>query len=70
LPGIVEAGMMAKLDKSQINMSLNNIRQKSMIEVKKIAERILKSAYRMKIPKVRITYESNLKIIKDGYFNY
>jgi len=70
LPGIVEAGMMAKLDKSQINMSLNNIRQKSMIEVKKIAERILKSAYRMKIPKVRISYESHLKVIKDGYLKY
>lgn len=70
LPGIVDSGMMSKLDKTQINMSLSSIRQKKLIPVKEIAERILKSAYRMKIPKVRITYESNLKIIKDGYFNY
>ncbi len=70
LPGIVDSGMMSKLDKPQISLSFNQIRQKELIHVEEIAERILKSAYRMKIPNVRISFESFLKVIKDSYLNY
>jgi len=70
LPGIVDSGMMGKLDKSQISMSMNAVRQKQLIPVKDIAERMLKSVYRLKIPNVRISYESNLKVIKDSYLNF
>ncbi len=70
LPGIIDSGMMGKLEKQQIAASMNMIRQKELIHVKHIADRILKSVYRIKIAKVRMSYESNLKVIKDGYLNF
>ncbi len=70
LPGIIDSGMMGKLENTQIQASMSMIRQKELIPVAEIAERMLKSVYRLKIPKVRISYESNLKVIKDGYLNF
>lgn len=70
LPGIIDSGMMGKLEKSQVMASMSMVRQKELIPVKEIAERMLKSVYRIKIPKVRMSYESNLKVIKDGYLNF
>lgn len=70
LPGIVDSGMMSKLEESQVNASMNSVRQKALIPVKDIAERMLKSSYRLKVPNVRISYESHLMVVKDGYFNF
>lgn len=70
LPGIVDSGMMAKLDDAQINISMNSVRQKKLIPVKDIAERMLKVSYRLKVLKVRISYESNLMVVKDSYLNF
>jgi len=70
LPGIIDSGMMSKLEKSQISASMNMIRQQKLVHVKDIAKRMLSSVYRLKISNVRISYESNLKVIKDGYLNF
>lgn len=70
LPGIVDSGMMSKLEQSQVNASMNSVRQQALIPVKDIAERMLKSSYRLKVSNVRISYESNLMVVKDGYLNF
>jgi 3-oxoacyl-[acyl-carrier-protein] synthase III/short-subunit dehydrogenase len=70
LPGIIDSGMMSKLEKFQILSSMNMIRQQELIRVNDIANRMLKSVYRLEISNVRISYESNLKVIKDGYLNF
>jgi short-subunit dehydrogenase len=70
LPGIVDSGMMSKLEESQVKASMNSVRQKALIPVKDIAERMLRSSYRLKVSNVRISYESHLMVVKDGYFNF
>ncbi|MBN2778444.1 MAG: SDR family NAD(P)-dependent oxidoreductase [Bacteroidales bacterium] len=70
LPGLVNDGMVSKLESPQIKDSMMMISQEELLEVDNIAMRMLKSVYRMKIADVRITYESKLKVIKDGYLKY
>lgn len=70
LPGLVNDGMISKLESSQIKDSMMMISQEELLEVNNIAERMLKSVYRIKIADVRISYESKLKVIKDGYLKY
>lgn len=70
IPGIIDSGMVDKLDESQRLMSMMMVGQKNLIKLNAIANRVLKSVYRLKISNVRISYESNLKVIKDGYLNY
>lgn len=70
IPGIIDSGMVDKLDDSQRVASMLIAGQKKLIKVDDIAERILKSVYRLKIPNVRMTYEANLKVIKDGFLKF
>ena len=70
IPGIIDSGMVDKLDKSQQLASMQLVRQQNIIKVSDIANRVLKSVYRLKVSNVRINYEANLKIIKDGYLKY
>ncbi len=70
LPGIVDSGMVSKLDKGQIATSMMSVSQKKLINADEIANRMLKSVYRFKIAEVRTSYESNLEVIKDGYLKF
>ncbi|MDR2011044.1 MAG: SDR family NAD(P)-dependent oxidoreductase [Bacteroidales bacterium] len=70
IPGIIDSGMVERLDHSQQKASMNMVGQKKLIPVRDIAERMLKSVYRLKIQNARIHYETNLKVIKDGYLNF
>jgi len=70
LPGIIDSGMMSKLEDAQLSASMIMVRQQKLIHVTDIAKRMLSSVYRLKISDVRISYESNLKVIKDGYLNF
>ena len=70
LPGIIDSGMVNQLEQNQVTASIMAVSQKEIIKVKDIANRILKSVYRLKIPDVRMSYESHLKVIKDGYLKY
>lgn len=70
IPGIIDSGMVSKLEESQIKASMMMVDQKELIPVEKIAKRMLLSVCRLKIPDVRISYESNLKVIKDSYLNF
>ena len=70
LPGIIDSGMVGKLDNEQVLSSIMAVDQKKLIPVDKIAERMLKSMYRPKVANVRMSYETNLKVIKDGYLKF
>ncbi len=70
LPGLIDTGMISKLDNAQIQASMMMIGQKELINQDTIAMRMLKSVYRLKTSNVRISFESNLKVIKDGYLRY
>ncbi|MDD2636085.1 MAG: SDR family NAD(P)-dependent oxidoreductase [Bacteroidales bacterium] len=70
LPGLVNEGMISKLEEAQVNASMMMIAQENLINADDIAARMLKSVYRMKIADVRISYESKLKVIKDGYLKF
>ena len=67
IPGVIDSGMVDKLDKSQQLASMQLVRQQNIIKVADIADRVLKSVYRLKVSNVRMGYEANLKVIKDGY---
>ncbi|MCK9320897.1 MAG: SDR family NAD(P)-dependent oxidoreductase [Bacteroidales bacterium] len=70
LPGLVNEGMISKLEEAQVNASMIMVSQEKLIDANDIAARMLKSVYRMKIADVRISYESKLKVIKDGYLKF
>lgn len=70
LPGLVDDGMISKLGNDQVIASMMMIDQEKLLNKDEIALRMLKSVYRLKIPKVRMSYESKLKVIKDGYLKY
>jgi 3-oxoacyl-[acyl-carrier-protein] synthase-3 len=70
LPGLIDDGMIADLDISQVNASMMSVAQQKLIDSNSIADRMLKSVYRLKIAEVRISYESKLKVIKDGYLKF
>ena len=70
LPGLIGAGMVSKLDESQIQASMMAVNQKVLTNVDEIAERMVLSVCRIKVPNVRISSEENLTVIKDVYLNY
>lgn len=70
LPGLIGAGMVSKLDESQIQASMLAVNQKVLTSVDEIAERMVLSVCRLKVPDVRISFEENLTVIKDVYLNY
>lgn len=70
VPGVIDAGMVNKLNQQQRKMSLMTIRQNELIPVKDIALRMLTATFRLKIPNVRTAYEGNLKVIKDSFKNF
>ena len=70
LPGLIGAGMVSKLDESQIQASMMAVNQKVLTNVDEIAERMVLSVCRIKVPDVRISFEEKLMVIKDVYLNY
>lgn len=70
LPGLIGAGMVSKLDESQIQASMMAVNQKVLTKVDEIAERMVLSVCRIKVPDVRISFEEKLMVIKDVYLNY
>jgi len=70
LPGLVDGGMISKLDNQQVIASMMSVDQHELVNRDDIAMRMLKSVYRLKIANVRISYESKLKVIKDGYLKF
>lgn len=70
LPGLIGAGMVSKLDESQIQASMMAVNQKVLTQVDEIAERMVLSMCRLKVPDVRISFEEKLTVIKDVYLNY
>ena len=70
LPGLIGAGMVSKLDESQIQASMMAVNQKVLTKVDEIAERMVLSVCRIKVPDVRISFDEKLMVIKDVYLNY
>ncbi len=70
LPGIIDAGMIAKLDDDQKLASMMTVNQKTLTKVDEIAERMVLVLCRLKVPNVRISFETKLIVIKDVYLNY
>lgn len=70
LPGVVNGGMVSKLNAEQRQASLATIGQKELTEVDDISERMLNSLCRLKVPNTRISFETKLTVIKDVYLNY
>ena len=70
IPGIIDSGMVNKLDQSQINASMMLAGQKELIPLQDIALRIVKSVYIPKVLKVRNSYEGVLLVRKDGFESY
>ena len=62
--------MVSKLDESQIQASMMAVNQKVLTKVDEIAERMVLSVCRIKVPDVRISFEEKLMVIKDVYLNY
>ncbi len=70
LPGLINDGMIAKLDSKQVLASIMSVGQAELVECDDIALRMLKSVCRLKIADIRMSYESKLKVIKDGYLKF
>ncbi|MCF0206509.1 MAG: SDR family NAD(P)-dependent oxidoreductase, partial [Bacteroidales bacterium] len=70
LPGLIDAGMLSKLDETQINASLAAVNQSELTRAEDIAERMVLSVCRLKVQNVRISFEEKLTVIKDVYLNY
>lgn len=70
LPGLIGAGMVSKLDESQIQASMMAVNQKVLTNVNDIAERMLLSVCRLKVPNARISFEEKLMVVKDVYLNF
>jgi 3-oxoacyl-[acyl-carrier-protein] synthase III/NAD(P)-dependent dehydrogenase (short-subunit alcohol dehydrogenase family) len=70
LPGIIDSGMVDKLDSEQVKLSMMMAGQKNLISVTDIAQRMLRSVHKLKVKNVRISYESKLQVIKDGYLKF
>jgi len=67
LPGLIDSGMVEKLNTKQQKSAMTSIKQQELIPVKDIAERMLKAIEKLKIEDVQISFEDNLKIICDGF---
>lgn len=67
LPGIIDAGMMAKLNDAQKTASMMAIGQKALIKLDDIANRMVQALYLPKVSGVRNTYEGVLRVIRDAY---
>ena len=69
MPGVVDAGMVSKLNPLQKELSKQIIGQQKNITGKEIAERIVKSLFIPKVAGVYSSYESVLTVRRDRY-NY
>ncbi|MFO7879854.1 MAG: SDR family NAD(P)-dependent oxidoreductase [Bacteroidota bacterium] len=68
MPGIIDTGMVGKLNEAQKSASMLAIRQKELISAEEIADRIVKSLYLPKVHGVEARYEGALMVRRDAYY--
>lgn len=67
LPGLIDSGMVDKLDERQQLEAMSSIEQSKLINVNDIATRMINSLLHIKVADVKISLEHNLIVIRDGF---